>query len=379
MTHKFSYNENSNKTIWIDMDNSPHVPFFAPIIESLGELGYRIEISARNYSQTVQLAELYDLNYVAIGKHQGKNKLLKVIGLIYRAIQLIPFALKRKPVIAISHGSRSQMLAAHFLRIPVVLFIDYEYIQTIPFVKPNILFLPQIISNEGLKNIAKQIIHYPGIKENLYVPSFMPNADIIKDLNIDTNKIIVTLRPPAHEAHYHNPESEKLFDDIIRFLTGIESVQIIILPRDPKQNKSIEEDYKNYITTKQIIIPETVFNGLDLIWYSDLVISGGGTMNREAAALGVPVYSIFKGKIGDVDKYLAETNKLVFINNIDEFKNKVKIKKRDKKKPSNNISSITLKTIVLSLKNYINSLTSISEKQNIKANDQKELSIPRKS
>lgn len=379
MTHKFSYNENSNKTIWIDMDNSPHVPFFAPIIESLGELGYRIAISARNYSQTVQLAELYDLKYVAIGKHQGKNKLLKVIGLFYRAIQLIPFALKHKPVIAISHGSRAQMLAAHFLRIPVVLFIDYEYIQTIPFVKPNILFLPQIISKNGLKNIAKEIIPYPGIKENLYVPSYKPNADIIKELNIDADKIIVTLRPPAHEAHYHNPESETLFDDIIKFLTEIESVQIIILPRDPKQKRSIEEDYKNYMTSKQIIIPVTVFNGLDLIWYSDLVISGGGTMNREAAALGVPVYSIFKGKIGDVDKYLAETNKLVLINNIDEIKSKIKIKKRNKRKPSNNINSITLKTIILSLKDYINSLTSISEKQNIKAHDQKELSVPRKS
>ena len=144
MNQRFSYNPNSKKIVWVDLDNSPHVPFFAPIIKRLREQGYTVNISARKYSQTVSLANLYNLDYTIIGKHHGKNKFIKVLGLIYRSLQLLPFALKSRSTIAISHGSRSQMIVAFLLNIPIVLFLDYEYIQTIPFVKPSLVFIPNL-------------------------------------------------------------------------------------------------------------------------------------------------------------------------------------------------------------------------------------------
>ncbi|MCW8848779.1 MAG: DUF354 domain-containing protein, partial [Melioribacteraceae bacterium] len=357
MNQRFSYNVNSNKVIWVDLDNSPHVPFFAPIIKRLRDQGYTIKISARKYSQTVALANLFDLDYTLIGKHHGKNKFLKVIGLFYRSIQLFPFALKARATLAISHGSRSQMMVAQILKIPIVMFLDYEYIQTIPFVRPNLVFIPNLIAKEKLKKLSARIDTYPGIKEDIYVPSFIPDNSITNIFNIHKDDILIILRPPAYEAHYHNPESENLFYGIIHYLLRNSAVKTIILPRDKKQKESILIKFKNYFETGALIIPSDVVDGLNLMWNSDLVISGGGTMNREAAALGLPVYSIFKGRIGDVDNFLSQSGRLIMIENAEDIENKIIIKKRIKNDSIDNLNSFALQSIVNSLESFINELT----------------------
>lgn len=377
MVNRFSYNINSNKTIWIDLDNSPHVPFFMPIIKNLEAQGYNVKLSARNYSQTVLLASKFGLDFTPIGKHHGKNKFIKILGLIYRAIQLFPFALKSKAHIAVSHGSRSQMVVAFILRIPIVMLLDYEFIQTIPFVKPKLILLPHIISTKHLQALGAKIISYPGIKEDVYVPSFVPNSRILKELSLVGEDIIVVLRPPAYQAHYHNPDSEKLFKDIIHILVHTERVKTIILPRDERQKLAILTEYKKYFIENRLIIPAEVVDGLNLIWYSDLVISGGGTMNREAAALNVPVYSIFKGRIGDVDKYLSEKGKLIIIEDVNDFIAKVKFIKRTKSIAKNNINSLALQTIVNNLSTFVDEVTSQNKNYSINAENEKPLSSKR--
>lgn len=372
MNQIFSYNENTDKIIWVDLDNSPHVPFFAPIINRLREKGYTVKISARKYSQTVSLANLFNLDYKIIGKHHGKNKFIKVIGLLYRSFQLLPFAIKAKPTIAISHGSRSQMIVARILRIPIVMFLDYEYIQTIPFVKPSLVFIPSIISKEKLSYLSTRINSYPGIKEDIYVPTFIPDPSIRKIIGISEEEITVVLRPPAYEAHYHNPESEKFFEEIIHYLTSKESLKTIILPRDNKQKDTIKKQFKNYFNDGSLIIPDDVVDGLNLMWHSDLVISGGGTMNREAAALGVPVYSIFKGKIGDVDNYLAKSGRLILVDDIEDIKSKIKIEKRNKLASIENLNSFAMQSIVNSLESFTSEITgNLTKLKNDSTNDQK--------
>lgn len=357
MKSKYSYNKNSNKTIWVDLDNSPHIPFFAPIINSLESEGYNVVISARNYSQTVSLADLYNLDYKPIGKHYGKNKFIKIIGLFFRTLQLLPFAIKSKPTLAISHGSRSQMMAAYFLRIPIAMFLDYEYIQTVPFAKPKIIFLPNIISIDKIKNLGDSISTYPGIKEDVYVPKFQPNESINNVVKIDKNLINVVLRPPAYEAHYHNPESEKLFDEIIKTLTQNKSVQTYILPRDKKQKQQILTQFKEHFQSSALVIPNEVVDGLNLMWHSDLVISGGGTMNREAAALGLPVYSIFKGRIGDIDKYLSDNGRLILIETMNDIKDKIILRKRKNTSKLNNVNSLALQSIINKLESAIKEIS----------------------
>ena len=311
-----------NKTIWIDLDNSPHVPFFKPIIDEMSKKGYPIVLTARDCAQTCELADRNGFRYARIGRHYGKNKLFKIFGLLIRALQLAPFVLKSRPALALSHGSRSQVFLATLLRIPSVVILDYEFVQLI---KPTWLIFPEVIPNEAVKVNGRRIFKYPGIKEDVYVPRFSPDPSILGDLGLDGSELVITVRPPATEAHYHNPQAEVLFNAVIDHFGHIDSARMVLLPRNKTQEEGIKSKWSDMISKGKIIIPKRVLDGLNLVWFSDLVVSGGGTMNREAAALGVPVYSIFRGEIGAVDRYLAVNGKFILLENVEDIRHKVSL------------------------------------------------------
>jgi len=169
------------------------------------------------------------------------------------------------------------------------------------------------------------------------------------DLKLNKDRIVVTIRPPATEAHYHNPESDVLFAAIINHLGQMKNIQQVILPRNKKQESSIKQTWTRLFDRGIIIIPDHVIDGLNLIWHSDLVISGGGTMNREAAALGVPVYSFFRGKIGAVDQYLVKNNRLVLLSSVDDILTKLKIEKRDVESGNSPVNNGACASIVQSI------------------------------
>lgn len=325
------------KKIWIDLDNSPHVVFFRPIIEELQKLGNKVVLTARNCFQVCGLADNFNLQYKLIGRHYGKNKVLKIAGTLFRSFELIPFALKNKPVIALSHGSRAQVIASKLLGIPSVVIFDYEYtkgFKDFKVFRPTWLMAPDLLFDYGYKK-EKNNFGYPGIKEDVYASDFVPDPGILKDLGIRKKDLLVTIRPPATEAHYHNSESEVLFKELIEYLKQIKDIRLVVLPRNENQKREIQKMWLEMIENGSLLIPEKVVNGLNLIWYSDLVISGGGTMNREAAALGVPVYSIFRGKIGAVDRYLADSRRLTIIESVDDIHTKINVAKRDKSNTNN--------------------------------------------
>ena len=218
------------------------------------------------------------------------------------------------------------MLSAWLLRIPSVVIMDYEHVKG--FLNPTWLMVPEVISTGSVRHQEGRVIRYPGIKEDVYVPSFKPDPAIRGELGIRDNDFLITIRPPATEAHYHNPESETLFDAAVNFLGTIEEARMVILPRNERQEARIRNQWRAWCENGRIIVPEKVLDGLNLLWHSDLVISGGGTMNREAAALGVPVYSIFRGKIGSVDRYLAQTGRLTLLETVDDIRNKLVMTKR---------------------------------------------------
>ncbi|MEM3422047.1 MAG: DUF354 domain-containing protein, partial [Candidatus Hadarchaeum sp.] len=281
---------NNKKTIWIDLDNSPHVPFFRPVIENLKHRGYETILTARNCFQTCGLADLYGMKYTVIGRHYGRNKLLKVAGTLIRAARLSLFANRRNPALALSHGSRSQVLAGWFLGIPTMLIFDYEHTQGLGFIKAQWGVAPEVVIKEKAPKNARRLLSYPGIKEDVYVSDFKPDPQVLRDLDLKDKDFVVTIRPPATEAHYHNPESETLFIEVVNLLGQKDDIRIVILPRNEvRQTQFIRQHWSKWCDSGRIIIPGKVINGLDLIWFSDFVVSGGGTMNREAAALGVPV------------------------------------------------------------------------------------------
>lgn len=337
------------KKIWIDIDNSPHVPFFLPIIEELQKQGVEISLTARDMYQVRELLDFFHLPCRVIGGHYGKTKGLKVLGTCLRIAQLLPIAARQRPHLALSHGSRAQILACKALGIPTILIHDYEHATGTGFLEPDWKLMPDVIPEAAMSKKSEGRLKYPGLKEDVYAHRLQPDPSILSDLGISNGDLVVTLRPPANEAHYHNPESETLFVATLRMLEGKPYVRVIMLPRNERQKKQLQRDWADLIATGRLIIPRGPLDGMNLIWFSDLVISGGGTMNREAAALGVPVYSIFRGKIGAVDRSLADRGRLILIENTKEIETKIVLARRNRPAKPENMIRPALPSIVASL------------------------------
>jgi uncharacterized protein len=320
----------NRKKIWIDLDNTPHIPFFAPIMEQLQQRGFSLVVTARDCFQVCGLADLFQLKYKRLGRHYGRHKLLKGLGLTVRALQLLPTALWEKPDLSLSHGSRSQLMVSALLGIPSITILDYEFASFLPLLRPTWVMVPELIPNSAIRTDKDTVLRYPGIKEDVYVPTLKPDPGILAELGLGGNDVIVTARPPANEAHYYNPESSTLFNAAMDVLSSTPGVRIVMLPRNAKQGSAIRDSWPQLFSNGTMVIPERAIDGLNLVWHSDLVISGGGTMNREAAALKVPVYSVFRGTIGAVDRYLASCGRLVLLESVEDVRSKLVVMRRDK-------------------------------------------------
>lgn len=332
--------------IWVDLDNTPHVPFFEPILEELRARGFPLLVTARDAFQVCELADKKGLQYVKIGRHYGKKRVMKGAGLLYRALQLAPVVARERPALAVSHGARSQLILSNWLRIPSVLIEDYEYCQFPLMMKPTWLMAPEVIPDQALCLTNGKIRKYPGIKEDVYAWRLHPDQGIVGELGLNESDIVVTVRPPATEAHYHNPEGEKLFEAFMARACQTPHAKVVLLPRNKKQAEIIRQRWPKWFENDKTVIPSSAIDGLNLIWHSDLVVSGGGTMNREAAAVGVPVYSIFRGSIGAVDKYLQQSGRLFLVESAEDVMRKIRLEKRPRQALAETTSRKTLMHIV---------------------------------
>ena len=348
---KRSSSNGAKRKIWIDLDNSPHVPFFLPIIRRLREEGHRVEISARDCFQTCELLDLAGIDYQKIGRHYGRSPIRKVLGLLVRSAQLYRFGRRKDFSVAVSHGSRALILAAKALSIANINMFDYEYsifglgIDNVPTKQ----ILPAAITDDLLPRRIDpgRVVKFQGFKEEVYVSEFRPDPDFINRAGFDDQKVIALLRPPATEANYHDPQSELLFQRVIELMLAHPNTLLVLLPRTSKQATALAQLKK--AGENRIVLPNKALDGLNLVWHSDLVISGGGTMNREAAFLGVPAYSIFTGQTSAVDKALIRQNKIVLISNeaqVAEIKIEKRKRARDFEYQDNNPASTIINEIL---------------------------------
>ncbi len=306
---------------WVDMDNAPHVLVLRPVIEELERRGHTVEITARDYGQTLPLLKLYGMEARCVGRHGGKSRMRKYLAFATRTLSLAAFAATRRFDAAFAHGSRSLIAAAGLVGLPVIGLADYEYTEFPRFMLRWIrtLLVPDVIPESVLAGGAmpRERVHgYPGLKEDLYIHDFDPDPSFLTDMRIDPERVLVLVRPPAMMAHYAVEQSDTVFKLTLERLGNLGNVQVLLLPRTPGQRQELEEVVRVQGYTN-VTIPGAVYHGPNLIWHSDLVISGGGTMNREAATLGVPVFSIYQGPIGAVDRHLMQAGKLVHVKDAD--------------------------------------------------------------
>jgi predicted glycosyltransferase len=345
----------AGKKIWIDLDNTPHIPFFKPIIRELEQRGYTLVLTARDAFQVCELADKFGLPYKKIGRHYGKNRLLKAWGVAWRSLQLLGFVLKERPIMGLSHGARAQIVICNLFCIPTVMINDYEHSKT-AIVAPRWEIVPEVLSSENLHVKSKERIRtYRGIKEDVYAPEFKPDTSLSKQLNLGDKHIIVTVRPPATEAHYHNPESETFFIEFMERVMATPRVKAVLLPRNKAQESHIRANWPKWFEGDKVIVPKQAVDGLNLLWHSDLVVGGGGTMNREAAALGIPVYSIFRGKSGAVDRHLRKEGKMVLIETNADVQNKILLQRRDRNAAANSWARSALSDIVREVEGIVRS------------------------
>lgn len=298
--------------LWIDLANSPHVPFFKALARRFVERGHEIELTARDFAETVPLAKAAGFAPQVVGAHGGRQVSAKAGNLMSRAWSLATWARKRQFDLAISHNSYSQILAARGLRIRRVTLMDYEYqpANHLAFRLTSRIIVPASFPAKRLRRYGAstgKVRRYHGTKEDVYLADFQPDpsfATQLCELGIRPDNVLALMRPPARDALYHRFEN-KLFDEALTLLLSRENVQVLLLPRNEAQRATYGS-----MAHERLVIPPQPLDGANLIAASDLVISAGGTINREAAALGVPVASIYAGPWAAVDQELMNEGRL---------------------------------------------------------------------
>jgi predicted glycosyltransferase len=298
--------------LWIDLANSPHVPFFKALSNRFISQGHQIETTAREFAETVSLARDAGFEAEVVGVHGGRAVSAKAGTLMSRAWALGGWARTRKFDLAISHNSYSQILAALALGIKTVTLMDYEYqpANHLAFRLTSRIIVPTSFPERRLRRYgasAGKVRRYHGTKEDVYLADFQPDPLFgaqLAELGTNADNVLVLMRPPAHDALYHRFQNA-LFDEALAMLLTKENVQVILLPRNEAQRALYSKK-----ASDRLVIPAVPLDGANLIAVSDLVISAGGTINREAAALGVPAVSIYAGKWAAVDEELVKEGRL---------------------------------------------------------------------
>jgi uncharacterized protein len=296
--------------IWVDMTASAHVLVFRPLIELLRSHGDEVEITARDYAQTLQLLELHGLQAEVIGKHGGRSRLAKLRAMRRRLRALRRWSRRRDFDLALAHGSHELTMTARRLGIPSSTTFDYEFAwlqHQLGCRAATKVVVPEAIPPERLARYGARppkLLQYAGLKEEYYLADFEPDRRVLERLAIDPARVLVVLRPPPDVSLYHR-HSNPLFPQTVDLLGRHEEVQAVVLPRTDEQRRFVER-----LALPSLVVPPRAVDAQSLIALSDLVVSAGGTMNREAAALGVPVWTTYGGRLGGVDEELIRQGRL---------------------------------------------------------------------
>ena len=304
--------------IWIDVENLPDVLFFAPVLRALEAQGHTALVTARAEKDLPELCARSGWRVTAVvGRHYGRPRALKAAGGMARALGLVRAVRSFRPALLVNFASRPAILAAAAMRVPVFTFFDYEHV-SLPFVGrlSRLVCVPEAVGDAVAARLGiaeSRLARLPGTKEDVYASDFTPSP-MRAAIDVPEDAVFALLRPPATRAHYHDPRSEAIFDALIDRIAQRPDVHARVLSRSAADRRRLELRFPGHGRIRHL---DATRDGLDLIWNADLVVSGGGTMTREAAALGVPSYSVFTGQLGAVDRRFFDEGRIVHVGSTD--------------------------------------------------------------
>ena len=306
--------------VWIDISNSPQVLFFRPLIALLHERGHDVRVTTREYAQTIELLELHGIPHHVVGpEHGGAGAAGKARAMAGRLRALRRFASSQRFDVAFSHASHELPLVARLLGIPSAYAFDYEFARTQHTLGSRAarrVIVPDAIPQDRLDRLGasvRKVLRYPGLKEEYYLQGFAPDPSVVDELGLDRQRIVVVVRTPPEVSLYHR-HGNPLFADVLDKLGTDETVHAVVLPRTAEQRDEILAR-----RLPSLVMPDRVIDAQSLVALADLVVSAGGTMNREAVALGTPVYTTFAGRLGAVDSALVKEGRLRVLTTADEL------------------------------------------------------------
>ena len=297
--------------VWIDMTASAHPLVFRPLVELMEARGDTVEITARDYAQTLQLIAQHGMEATPIGHHGGRSRFGKARQLTSRLSALKKWARGRDFDVALAHGSHELTITARRLGIPSSTTFDYEWAwlqHQLGCRAATRVVVPDSIPIDRLARYGAtppKLLQYAGLKEEYYLADFKPDPSVLERWEIDETRTLVVLRPPPDVSLYHR-HANPLFPQTLQHVGSLDSVHAFVLPRTIEQR-----DYVRSLGLPSVIVPDEAVDAQSLIAYADVVVSAGGTMNREAAALGVPVYTTYGGRLGGVDEELIRQGRLL--------------------------------------------------------------------
>jgi predicted glycosyltransferase len=295
--------------IWVDCTAAAHPLVLRPVIERLQAQGHEVFVTAREYGQTEGVLERLGIPYVSVGRHAGGGRARKGLAVAGRSAGLARLVWRQRPDLAIAHGSVDLAVVSLLYRIPSAQLQDYEYAglqRQVAFRVAKRVLMPDTIPVERLAKIGAKgakLVRFPGLKEEYYLAGFEPDDAVLEQLGVDRERVLVVVRPPPETSEYHAPND--VYGGTIRRLATSPDVQAVLIPRTERQREEAAG-----LGADNLIVPDREVDAQSLIAFADLVISAGGTMNREAVALGTPAYTTFAGRMGGVDEALLAEGRL---------------------------------------------------------------------
>jgi predicted glycosyltransferase len=282
-----------------------------PLVERLEAGGSRVEITARPLSHTVELLDDWGHPYTVVGHYGGAGRLGKARAAAARVPKLLAFARGRRFDWALAHGSTDLPPAARLLRVPNTTMFDYEWASIQHHLNCRLadrVLVPDAISPERLERYGAsppKLVRYAGLKEEYYLAGWEPDEAVLTRLGVRRGGVLCVVRTAPSYALYLGGAESALLPRVLRRLAGDPRTQTVVLARTEEQRDAVRA-----LGLERVIVPERAVDGRSLVALADVLVSAGGTMNREAAVLGTPVWSIFEGRLGAVDERLMRDERL---------------------------------------------------------------------